>query len=145
VAPRRSRPRIGDRRSSVFGVNACAGGAAPILAEQDLADINDENAGISRHHRPVELIRASSVASALIDVVPHIAARETHGRSENPGVGHLTALAFTAAVDDPERFRRSRDLGAYLGLVPRRYQSGEVDYTGGVSKCGDRRMRNPVL
>ena len=58
-----------------------------------------------------------------------------------PGVGHLTALAFTAAVDDPERFRRSRDLGAYLGLVPRRYQSGEVDYTGSISKCGDRRMR----
>jgi transposase len=58
-----------------------------------------------------------------------------------PGVGHLTALAFTAAVDDPERFRRSRDLGAYLGLVTRRYQSGEVDYTGGISKCGDRRMR----
>ena len=43
-----------------------------------------------------------------------------------PGVGHLTALAFTAAVDDPQRFRRSRDIGAYLGLVPRRYQSGEV-------------------
>jgi transposase len=58
-----------------------------------------------------------------------------------PGVGHLTALAFTAAVDDPERFRRSRDLGAYLGLVPRRYQSGEIDYTGGISKSGDRRMR----
>ena len=58
-----------------------------------------------------------------------------------PGVGHLTALAFAAAVDDPERFRRSRDLGAYLGLVPRRYQSGEVDYTGSISKCGDRRMR----
>jgi hypothetical protein len=36
-----------------------------------------------------------------------------------PGVGHLTALAFTAAVADPERFRRSRDLGAYLSLVPR--------------------------
>jgi transposase len=58
-----------------------------------------------------------------------------------PGVGQLTALAFTAAVDDPERFKRSRDLGAYLGLVPRRYQSGEVDYTGGISKCGDRRVR----
>jgi hypothetical protein len=62
-------------------------------------------------------------------------------RALRPGVGHLTALAFTAAVDDPERFRRSRDLGAYLGLVPRRYQSGEIDYTGGISKCGDRRMR----
>ena len=57
------------------------------------------------------------------------------------GSGHLTALAFTAAVDVPERFKRSRDLGAYMGLVPRRYQSGEVDYTGSISKCGDRRMR----
>src|SRR6476659_11376747 len=43
-----------------------------------------------------------------------------------PGVGQLTALAFAAAVDDPRRFRRSRDIGAYLGLVPRRYQSGEI-------------------
>jgi len=58
-----------------------------------------------------------------------------------PGVGQLTALAFTAAIDDPARFRRSRDVGAYLGLVPRRYQSGEVDYTGSISKCGDRRVR----
>jgi transposase len=39
------------------------------------------------------------------------------------------------------RIRRSRDIGAYLGLVPRRYQSGEVDYVGGISKCGDRRVR----
>jgi transposase len=51
-----------------------------------------------------------------------------------PGVGQLTALAFVAAIDDPSRIRRSRDVGAYLGLVPRRYQSGEVDYTGGISK-----------
>ena len=58
-----------------------------------------------------------------------------------PGVGKLTALAFVAAIDDPDRFRRSRDVGAYLGLVPRRYQSGEVDYTGSISKCGDRRVR----
>jgi transposase len=41
-----------------------------------------------------------------------------------PGVGRLTALAFAAAIDDLDRFRRSRDVGAYLGLVPRRYQSG---------------------
>src|SRR5246500_4865618 len=61
-----------------------------------------------------------------------------------PGVGQLTALAFTAAVDDPKRFRRSRDIGAYLGLVPRRYQSGEVDYTGSISKCGERRGGAPL-
>ena len=58
-----------------------------------------------------------------------------------PGVGQLTALAFVAAIDDPSRIRRSRDIGAYLGLVPKRYQSGEVDYVGGISKCGDRRVR----
>jgi transposase len=46
-----------------------------------------------------------------------------------------------AAIDDPSRIRRSRDVGAYLGLVPRRYQSGEVDYVGSISKCGDRRVR----
>ena len=42
-------------------------------------------------------------------------------------------------VDDPGRFRRSRDIGAYLGFAPQRDQSGEVDYTGSISKCGDRR------
>jgi transposase len=58
-----------------------------------------------------------------------------------PGVGQLTALAFTAAIDDVERFKRSRDLGPYFGLVPRRYQSGQIDYSGSISKCGDRRVR----
>ena len=58
-----------------------------------------------------------------------------------PGVGQLTALAFVAAIDHPSRIHRSRDVGAYLGLVPKRYQSGEVDYVGGISKCGDRRVR----
>lgn len=58
-----------------------------------------------------------------------------------PGVGHVTALAFTAAVDDVGRFRRSRDLGPYFGLVSKRHQSGEVDYTGAISRCGDRRVR----
>src|ERR1700691_4652436 len=61
-----------------------------------------------------------------------------------PGVGQLTALAFVAAIDDPSRIRRSRDVGAYLGLVPRRHQSGEIDYVGGISKCGDRRGRTPL-
>jgi transposase len=58
-----------------------------------------------------------------------------------PGVGQLTALAFVATIDAPERFRRSRDVGACLGLVPRRFQSGEIDYVGSISKCGDRRVR----
>lgn len=58
-----------------------------------------------------------------------------------PGVGPLTALAFRATVDQPERFRRSRDVGAHLGLTPRRYQSGETDVQGRVSRCGDELAR----
>lgn len=58
-----------------------------------------------------------------------------------PGLGPLTALAFRATVDHPERFRRSRDVGAHLGLTPRRYQSGETDVQGRGSRCGDELAR----
>jgi transposase len=58
-----------------------------------------------------------------------------------PGVGAVTAVAFVAAIDDPSRFRRSRHVGAYFGLVPRRYQSGEVDRPGRISKAGDQLVR----
>jgi transposase len=58
-----------------------------------------------------------------------------------PGVGPLTAISFVTAIEDPHRFRRSQDVGAYLGLTPRRYQSGEVDINGRISKCGDRLTR----
>jgi transposase len=58
-----------------------------------------------------------------------------------PGVGPITALAFCAAIDEPTRFRRSRSVGAYLGLTPCRYASGEVDWSGRISKCGDVMVR----
>ena len=58
-----------------------------------------------------------------------------------PGVGAVTAAAFMATVDDPERFRRSSSVGAYFGLTPRRCQSGDIDYTGRISKRGDGLMR----
>ena len=54
-----------------------------------------------------------------------------------PGVGKLTATAFVTAVDDPAKFRKSKAVGAYFGLTPRRYQSGEMDINGRISKCGD--------
>jgi len=54
-----------------------------------------------------------------------------------PGVGPITALAFVTAIDDPYRFARSASVGAYLGLTPRRHQSGEVDWAGRISKRGD--------
>lgn len=54
-----------------------------------------------------------------------------------PGVGPITAMAVVAAFDDAARFRRSSSVGAYLGLTPRRYESGEVSRNGRVSKRGD--------
>ncbi len=54
-----------------------------------------------------------------------------------PGVGPITALAFLSTIDDPERFKHARDVGPYLGLTPTRYQSGETDRHGRISKCGD--------
>src|SRR5262249_19053996 len=58
-----------------------------------------------------------------------------------PGVGPITALCFLATIDDPTRFRRSRSVGAYVGLTTRRYASGETDWTGRISKCGDKMLR----
>ncbi len=59
-----------------------------------------------------------------------------------PGIGPITALAFHSAVDDPTRFRRSRCVGVYFGLTPRRFASGEVDWSGRISKCGDAMVRS---
>jgi transposase len=54
-----------------------------------------------------------------------------------PGVGAIVALTFRVTVDDPARFRKSATVGAHFGLTPRRYQSGETDRSGRISKCGD--------
>lgn len=58
-----------------------------------------------------------------------------------PGVGPVNALSFIALIDDPGRFSRTSDVGAFLGLTPKRHQSGEMDWSGRISKCGDRAMR----
>jgi transposase len=58
-----------------------------------------------------------------------------------PGVGPVTALCFKATIDDPARFKRSRSVGAYVGLTTRRHASGELDWSGRISKCGDAMLR----
>ena len=58
-----------------------------------------------------------------------------------PGVGVITALTYKAEIDDPLRFRKSRDVGVHIGLTPRKYASGEVDRSGGISKCGNGALR----
>jgi transposase len=59
-----------------------------------------------------------------------------------PGIGAMTALAFKAAIDDPERFTSSTKVGPYLGLTPRQHQSGESEWTGSVGRTSDPLLRS---
>lgn len=115
-------------------------------------------------------MRARSLAAVRPDLAPTVeallAARETmrveHDRLDRrvreiargapaarllmtvPGVGPIIALTFVSAIDDAERFAKSRNVGAYFGLTQRKYQSGETDRTGRISKCGDDGVRTAL-
>ena len=70
---------------------------------------------------------------------------ETRWLRQVPGVGTLTALTFVLTMGPPDRFARSRAAGAFLGLAPRRKQSGEQDPHLRISKCGDRYLRRLLV
>jgi transposase len=61
-----------------------------------------------------------------------------------PGVGALVALTFKAAIDDPDRFSSSRGVGPWVGLTPRREQSGNRDIIGGITRAGDVGLRTAL-
>lgn len=81
------------------------------------------------HRALLVLVRADPVCRQLMSV---------------PGVGAVVAITFKSGIDDPARFRRSRDVGPHFGLTPRKYQSGEIDVTGSISKVGDRMVRTAL-
>ena len=78
------------------------------------------------HRRLLAIVRDDEVCRRLMTI---------------PGVGPVVALTYRATVDVPARFRNSKAVGAVLGLTPSKYQSGESDRTGAISKCGDEMMR----
>jgi transposase len=78
------------------------------------------------HRRLLVVVRADDICRRLMTV---------------PGVGPVVALTYRATVDVPARFRNSKALGAVFGLTPAKYQSGEINRTGAISKCGDEMMR----
>jgi transposase len=61
-----------------------------------------------------------------------------------PAVGPIVALTYAAAVDDPARFKSSKQAGAHFGLTPKKYQSGETDRSGRISKIGDASVREAL-
>jgi transposase len=62
-----------------------------------------------------------------------------------PGVGPIVALSFMTAVDNPKRFSTDDDIGAYFGLTPKQYQSGETDLRMGISKMGNSMTRSHLV
>jgi len=78
------------------------------------------------HRRLLAIVRDDEVCRRLMTI---------------PGVGPVVALTYRATVDVPARFKNSKAVGAVFGLTPSKYQSGEVNRTGAVSKCGDEMMR----
>ncbi|NPD70309.1 IS110 family transposase (plasmid) [Lichenicola cladoniae] len=61
-----------------------------------------------------------------------------------PGVGAVVSLTYRSGVDDPARFVKSKSVGAFFGLTPKRYQSGEIDVSGGITKVGDAAVRTAL-
>ena len=78
------------------------------------------------HRRLLVIVRDDEVCRRLMTV---------------PGVGPVVALTYRATVDVPARFHNSKAVGAAFGLTPSKYQSGEIERTGAISKCGDEMMR----
>src|SRR5262249_31952800 len=78
------------------------------------------------HRRLLAIVRDDDVCRRLMTV---------------PGVGAGVAVTYRATVDVPARFRNSKAVGAVFGLTPAKYQSGENDRTGAISRCGDEMMR----
>jgi transposase len=62
-----------------------------------------------------------------------------------PGVGPVVALTYRATIDVPARFRKSKSVGAVFGLTSAKYQSGEIDRSGAISRCGDELMRSMLF
>jgi transposase len=103
------------------------------------------NAALSAIAEP--LLRAWQVLREEADIIERqLVARAEHDAVTRrlmtvPGVGVIVALAFQSVIDTPDRFRRSESVGAYIGLTPKRYQSGEVDVSGRISRCCDGLLR----
>src|SRR6201999_4540480 len=81
------------------------------------------------HRRLLAIVRDDDVCRRLMTI---------------PGVGPVVALTYRATVDVPIRFRKSKSVGAVFGLTCAKYQSGEIDRTGAISRCGDEMVRTTL-
>ena len=138
--------------SAVRGMVKAFGFKLPSCASENFAQRALENmpANLSQSLKPlVEQIESISDCIAAYDEQIRVLAEnvypETRSLRQVNGVGHLTALTFVLTLGDASRFEKSRDVGAYLGLVPGQRQSGDSDPHCGISKEGDRYLRKLMV
>ncbi|MET3439242.1 IS110 family transposase [Sphingomonas sp. 1185] len=122
--------RPGAGQGARFLVRVQAAVAIPGLGEAVASLLRARTGLVDEIRRMDRELKAISIASPACQALMSI-----------PGVGVQTSAAFAAAVDEAGRFKRSRTAGAYFGLVPRRHQSGELDWTGRITKQGDGTVR----
>jgi transposase len=113
--------------------------------EDHVRRLLEGNAGLARIMLPLlDAWRSLRLRTAELDRQLITSARSNEASAllmSIPGVGAVTASSYVAAIEDPTNFRSSRSVGAWLGLTTRRYQSGEVDYGGHISRRGDAHLR----
>jgi transposase len=113
--------------------------------ESHVRSLLASNAGLEQIILPVleawRGLRARAVELSRQMVASARASEQCQLLCSIPGVGAVTAASFVAAIEDPENFRKSRSVGAWIGLTTKRYQSGEVDYDGHISRRGDNHLR----
>ncbi len=138
-----------------FGLQLPAGGDANAFHKKIHKFLQQEPQSDTQAKLQNEL---QSILHPMLDILDHTtqgillydkrieALAETHypvvkKLREIDSVGPITALAFVLSLEKAERFKKARDAGAYLGLVPRRFQSGQTNRSSGITKAGDRPLR----
>lgn len=126
--------KVGTISKAGFEARACELAAGHPMLERIIGAMLKARAGVRAeygvlHRELLKLVRANEICRRLMTV---------------PGVGAVVAITFTSAIDDPHRFARSKAVGAHFGLTPRKYQSGEIDRTGRISKAGDAMVRTAL-
>lgn len=140
--------KAGDLRHSMRMIGKQLGAEAPMSARHRKSAENESESALrsavnaARRVSDAAMLEVANLNTVLDDLVD--GSPLCRRLMTIPGVGAITALTFVAAVDDPHRFKSSRDVGPYFGLTPRTFQSGTVTRSGGISHRGDKATRKAL-
>lgn len=141
---------IQSARSSLKSLGKRVGVCSPAVFPRRMREALAQEGGLLEGIEPMlSAIEAMNRSIALLDERIERLAAEKYPQAAKlrqiPGVGPVTSLAFVLAIEDPARIANTRDVGAYLGIVPRRDQSGGSDKTLGISKTGNTYVRTLLV